>query len=334
MKTAVYLLYIFMLGCLCLTGCNSTTHKNAVIPTDDSTAFDSLALQIGYLPTLDALPLLVADADGLFDSLKADVQLVPFTSNMDIDTAFLNKRIHGALTDVCRAILLNSHNNEIRIVGKTDGVSYLITQQKLRLRKVNDLSERMIAIARNEASDWMLDVLLKESQMEPSDVNRPQINDIQLRQEMVEKEMIDAAILPEPQATVAMVNGDRQMWNSQDLPTGCIIFPHKVLVNRETELRKIVQAYNIAINRINNAPKDKYAMLMQKKFNIDKVITDTLVLPQYSKLTTPNNKVINDAIDWLKNRYDEADWLGFRVLKNEYRPTQLIDTRLIQENNE
>lgn len=334
MKTAVYLFYTLLLGCLCFTGCQSSSHKNVVIPTDDSTAFDSAAIQIGYLPTLDALPLLVANEDGLFDSLKADVQLVPFTSYMDIDTAFLNRRIHGAFTDVCRAILLNSHNNEIRIVGKTDGVSYLITQQKLRIRKVNDLSERMIAIARNEASDWMLDILLGEAKMETSDVNRPQINDIQLRQEMVEKEMIDAAILPEPYATLAKMNGDRSMWDSKSRQTGCLIFTHKVLVDRETELLKIAKAYNIAVQRINNAPKDKYAKLMQQKYNISQAVTDTLELPQYSKLSAPADKVIEEAVNWLKNRYEEADWLGFRILKQDYRPTLLVDTRLIQENNE
>lgn len=334
MKSAIYLLYILVLVSLCFTGCKSSTHKNAVILMDDSVAFDSSAIQIGYLPTLDALPLLVAYEDGLLDSLKVDVQLVQFTSNMDIDTAFLNRRIHGALTDVCRAILLNSKNNEIRIVGKTDGVSYLVSQQKLRIRKVNDLNERMIAIARNEASDWMLDILLGESKMEPSDVNRPQINNIQLRQEMVQKEMIDAAILPEPYATMAMVNGDRQMWDNKNRQTGCIIFTHKVLVDRETELRKIAQAYDIAAKRINNSSKDRYARLMQKMFSIDKQVTDSLELPQFSTLEAPENKIIEEAVNWLKNRYDEADWLGFRILKTDYKPTHLIDTRLIQENNE
>lgn len=332
MKKAVYFLCVFVLGCMAFSACRPSSSSTESAVTTDSVEFDSAAIRIGYLPTLDALPLLVAEQEGLFDSLKTDIQLVEYTSNMDIDTAFVNHRIHGALTDVCRAILHNSNDQEIKIAGKTDGVSYLISQQKLRLRKIADLPERMIAIARNEASDWKLDLMLKEAGMDLSEVNRPQVNNVQLRQEMVSKEMIDAAIVPEPYATAAIVNGDRIIeTGSEPLQTGCIIFPQKILVSRETELRFLAMAYNIAVERINNAPQGKYAPLMQKAFGISEQVTDTLQLPEYTILSRPDEKLLEDATEWLKNRYDEQDWLGFRILKKDYKPNRIIDIRLILE---
>lgn len=332
MKRAIYLFISFFLAGCFLTACHSSAKTEPAQDVPDTVVFDSAAIRIGYLPTLDALPFLIAENEGLFDSLKVDIVLVPYTSNMDIDTAFVNQRIHGALTDVCRAILHNAKNQEIKIAGKTEGVSLLISQQKLRLRKVTDLPERMIAIARNEASDWQLDRILAASNMDPSEVNRPQINNVQLRQEMVEKEMIDAAIIPEPYATQAIVQGDRLVEvNEEPIKTGCIMFAQKTLVSRETELRHLATAYNIAAERINAAPKGKYDAFLQKTYGISAEVTDTLELPHYDLLSRPDEKTIEEASNWLKNRYDEADWLGFRILKKDYKPNRLIDIRLILE---
>ena len=65
--------------------------------TNDST------LRIAVMPTLDCLPLYVADAAGLFDEANLKVRLVKYTAQMDCDTAILRGRVQGVFTDLVRA---------------------------------------------------------------------------------------------------------------------------------------------------------------------------------------------------------------------------------------
>ena len=53
-------------------------------------------------PTLDCLPMYVARACNLFDTLGADVRLRPYTAQMDCDTAFERSRVEGMATDLVR----------------------------------------------------------------------------------------------------------------------------------------------------------------------------------------------------------------------------------------
>lgn len=322
---------------LLLFGCNASNEANK---NKDSLSTDSIEeieevddgyIKVGYLPTLDALPLLVAQNEGYFDSLNVKVKLIRYEAGLDQDTAFAKKRINGMVTDLCRAIILNSKNSSVKVISKTDGVWYLVTARKQRLRKVQDMEERMIAIAREEASDYLLDRILEKGQVDLDIVNRPQINNLPLRQHMISSEEIDAGIIPEPWATKAVVNGDRLIANNKELnlQPGCIVFNQRTIVEKEAEIKIIAKAYNLAIQQINEQPT-KYNKLMQESYGIDELVTDTLTLPHYKKLEQPKQADIDDAIKWLKNKYPEQDWLQTRILKNEYNGKQLIDTRFIK----
>lgn len=287
----------------------------------DSLRNDSLTLKVGYLPTLDCLPLLVAQKEGLLDSLEVKVRLIRYEAGMDLDTAFQRKRIHGMLTDLCRAIQYNQKDEEIKVISKTDGIYYLVTARKQRLRKVKDLKERMIAIARNEVSDFLLDKLLTDAKMEPDEVNRPQINAIPLRQEMITNEEIDAGIIPDPYATRAMTEGDRLITDSKKLDSqlGCIVFPLRTIIDREKDLTRLTVAYNLAAEQINQSGK-RYASLLQKEFGINDEVTDTLTLPHFDAVNRPRQKDVDEAAEWLKQR---------RLIPDKYKTNRIIDIRFI-----
>ena len=62
---------------------------------------DSAALKIAVMPTLDCLPLFVAQEYELFDTVNGGVRLKLYNAQMDCDTAVLRGRVEGAVTDLC-----------------------------------------------------------------------------------------------------------------------------------------------------------------------------------------------------------------------------------------
>ena len=68
---------------------------------------DSAALKIAVMPTLDCLPLYVAREYKWFCDGKTDIRLKYFTSQIDCDTAILNGRVEGAVSDLVRVASKN-----------------------------------------------------------------------------------------------------------------------------------------------------------------------------------------------------------------------------------
>ena len=69
---------------------------------------DSAALKVAVLPTLDCLPLFVAQHYQLFDTLNGGVRLKFYHSQIDCDTAIERGRVEGAISDLVRAMRINN----------------------------------------------------------------------------------------------------------------------------------------------------------------------------------------------------------------------------------
>ena len=68
---------------------------------------DSAALKIAVMPTLDCLPLFVARQYKWFCDGKTDIRLKYYSSQIDCDTAILNGRVEGAVSDLVRVARMN-----------------------------------------------------------------------------------------------------------------------------------------------------------------------------------------------------------------------------------
>lgn len=308
-----------LLICLCwgLVACGPKA-PDAAQRTADSLRLDSMTLKIGYLPTLEALPLLTAQAEGWLDELETPVRLIPFEAAMDLDTALLNKRVQLITTDLCRAILMNQKDEGVKVVGRTQGTYHLITAQKQRLRKPKDLVERMIAIARNEQSDCMLDLLLEQQEMNIDFVNRPQINSLVLRREMILNEEIDATFLPEPYASECLVNGNRSISTSKEIGVSftCLATHTQWLSEFKDALKGVASCYDRAAEWLKEHPAD-----LQHIYHVTQQVADTITVDAYEPLSMPKQQDLEKAREWLSGR---------KLLDAKHAANQLTDDRLIQ----
>ena len=294
MKRIIPFLFLLMLG---ITFACHPKEVDAEQRIQDSLREDSLTLKIGYLPTLESLPLLVAEREGYFDSLK--IKLLPFNAALDLDTAILNNRVQVITSDICRVMLLNLKDNEIKIISKTQNPYFLITANRQRLRKFKDLENRLIAIARHEMTDYLLDKMLEKGGVNIDDVNRPQINSIPLRKQMINYEELDATLLPEPYATACILNGDRCLMSSSDLDAelSCLAINGHATTDFLDQMNAVAHAYNQAVVYLRENTPD-----LTSFFDIPKTVADTLSLPKYEKLTLPREKDLEDCKSWLIDR--------------------------------
>ena len=285
---------------LCMVGCVGN-----VTETDESDD-DSTALRIGVLPTMECLPLYAAAETGVFDSLGLSVRLVTFEAAMDADTAFVRGHIDGVASDLVKAVLWKSRGDSIRMALSADLNLHLVTSRPARLKTGESLKERIVAFTRNSALDYTADGMMALSKLQSEQLNKPQINNIQLRLQMLLNNQYDGAILPEPYATLATSQGHNLVLSTQNLkrfnPLFTIVVHDTLMRSRRSDVVKLTQAYDIMasrIERVDSADASQWISYLP----LAEAWPDSMVLiPVVSRVQKPSEVVVDSVKQWLRRR--------------------------------
>lgn len=266
---------------------------------------DSLALKIGVLPTLDCLPIYVAKDCGLFDSTKADIRLKPFNSQIDGDQALVDGRLEGCVTDIVRGQRMKAKRGvSLDYVAATNAGWQLISNRLARIKRINQLDDKMIAITRFSATALLADLATDSAKLKDETVFKIQINDINLRLQMLLANEMDAMFLPEPQATTTRLYKNPVLMDSRDkdLRLGVIAF-NKNAMNDERRRRQLavfISGYNAACDSINKNGIRKYTSTLKKYYQLDDKTINALPKTRYEHAKAPRQKDIDAADRWLK----------------------------------
>lgn len=236
---------------------------------------DSLALKVGVEQTIDCLPAFVAKDEGIFDSLGVDVRLRHYTSMLDCNRSLLRGEIQGAFTDTKRMdYLLKNNSFASKSVMPTSIQWKLVANHKSRLFKLSQFIDKMIAMTRHSATDYLCDRMVDSIKLSSERIYRIQINNVDLRLKMLLNNEIDAAWLPEPQASVAIAHGNNVLMQSgrKGEQLGTLSFSEKALSDkrRKQQVDTFVKAYEIAKDKIEKGGSRYYSDLIARyyKYNI------------------------------------------------------------------
>ena len=240
--------YIFI-WLLTMGLCGACNQTDKAVSNDDSTA-----IKLGVLPTIECLPFYYADSLGLFDSLGINVQLTTFAAAMDADTAFVNGYMNGIVSDLVKACVWNENGDSVHVAMCGDLKMWLVTAQSARLARAESMKEKIIGITRHSALDFFTDKILESVKFNSIDINKPQINNIRLRTQMVDQNQYDGAILPEPYASEAVARGARRLNSTEEMKLEgmmCVLFSDSVYKARKNEIDKIARVYDMAVEALN-----------------------------------------------------------------------------------
>ena len=259
---------------------------------------DSLALKIAVVPTLDCLPIYVAKERVLYDTARRDLRLRYFTAQMDCDTAIAGRSVEGMVSDLVRTERLKREGTPLQYVSATNINWYLFTNRKARIKKLDQLGDKMVAMTRYSATDFLTDAAL-EGVKTSSVVFRIQVNDVFVRQAMLLNNEMDAMWLAEPQATVARLNGHASIYDSQKkgLKLGVMAFRDDAMKDkrRKAQIELFKKAYNAACDSLNKYGIPHYYELLNKYYKLDERYVKALPKTRFEHINKPRLKDI-DAV--------------------------------------
>ncbi len=291
-------------------------------------------LTIGLLPIEDALPIHVAEAEGLFAKAGVKVNLVPFMSAVERDTALRAGRLDGMVSDLLAALLLEKGGARIAVTSVTLGATpgegrfaILASPKAPNLRTVADLKKVPIGISHNSIIEFVTDQLLTLNGLKAADISKMEVPKIPIRLEMLLGGQLQAATLPDPLAAYAESRGARVILSDaspstsgkENLTQVVMIFRRDAVTQREDAITKFYDAYRQAV-RLINADPEKYRPLLVQKAQVPASIEKTYPIPRYPQPVLPEKEDFERVVNWA---------LGENLVEKAYSYQEIFDGRFV-----
>lgn len=262
------------------------------------------------MPVHDCLPFYLAERLGIYARLGLDVRLKNYQAQLDIDTAIAKGHAEVAYSDLARGIMMQQDSVDVRAIASMNSELRLITARRGRIRKLEQLKEKMVAVARHSITDYWSDRLTDTASLARADIFRPQINNVRIRTDMLCNGTMDAAFLPEPYASETVLRGNNVNFTTKGLR------PHLVVLlstgaalkdpTRRDQITLLLQGYDQAVSLIGHeaSVRDSLSSLVRSLCQAPDSLVDSLVLrlPRFEPLGTPERGDIEAVMTWLRSR--------------------------------
>jgi NitT/TauT family transport system substrate-binding protein len=280
-------------------------------------------LTIGVMPDVESIPFIIAEKNGYFKKEGAKVKIEHFKSAKDRDSALQGGKLDGVITDVLAVVFANEGGIKLRIISKNDGNIELMAGQGSGIQSVKDLKGRSVGMSTNTIMEYTADQMLIAAGLKPADVRKENIPPLPTRFEMLQGGKVDAAILPEPLAGLA-VKGGAAVLNSSDAMAnkpGAIAFTAESIEQYPDEVKAVFRAYNDAVEYLAKEPAENYIDYIIESQGFPAGVRDSIKLPAYQKAAKPDAKIFDNVVKWLKDK---------ELIKGNYAYKDLVDDTILR----
>ncbi|BCS84316.1 hypothetical protein prwr041_02090 [Prevotella herbatica] len=298
---------LLLISVLFFTSCGKSYDEQKRLSTEERKRLhteDSLALKIAVMPTLDCMPIYLLKEKQLYDSLKLDIRTRFFNAQMDCDTAIINGRVEGLVSDLVRTEGLRRRGVKLNYLSSTNAYWQLFTNRTARLKHLNQLGDKKIAMTRYSVTDYLTDRSMDTVKTKAM-FYKVQINNVFIRLNMLLNNEIDALWLAEPQATVARIHNNVMLRDSRDFKInfGVLAFRTDLIKDkrRKTQLKEFTKAYNQACDSLNAKGLYHYSAILKKYFKIDEGTIKALPKLKYRHIAAPTFSDITKANNYIKS---------------------------------
>lgn len=303
MKKSFITVIMSIMMALLLIGC-STDQGGMERPAPEEGKQAMQELTIGLMPDIDSVPMIIAQEKGYFDEEGLKVNLQPFKSAMDRDSAMQSGNLDGAISDMLAVAFSKNGGFDMKVTSFTDGSYKLIAGKEETAVTAQDLQGKDVAISKNTIIEYVTDQILAAQNMSEESINKVVIPQIPTRLEMLQNGKLAAATLPEPMGSIAISNGCHFITGSDELGInpGVFMFTASTVENKKAELQAFYRAYNKAVKYLNDTDPAEYMDMVIEKSGFPVSAKEALKLPKYHEAALPTENDVMGCINWMSKK--------------------------------
>ncbi|MCL1995590.1 MAG: ABC transporter substrate-binding protein [Defluviitaleaceae bacterium] len=312
MKKLLFVSFVSLIA-LTLTACGNQA-------TETAGAGETGTITFATMPALDAFPVFLAYEMGFFADEGLDVNVIPFFAAPERDAAFqAGTDIDGLIFDLIALTLYQQGGIDVIAVASSIGLTYLLGSPEIST--LHDLPGHHVLISLNTAMDYVLERALGSVGLVQDYVELGFIPPLSLRLETLLAGHADAAVLPEPFATMAMNEGFNSIVNTWELDINPFSygFRREVIENRPQDVLAFFRGLNNAVDFLNTADREEFIDILIEVVGYPPETRDTLAVPTFPNFATPQIHHVESVLQFSRDR---------GLLTMELTPHQAISTIL------
>jgi len=260
------------------------------------------SLRIGSLPRIFDLIAYVAQQEGLFEKQGIVVEIVPFRSTVEMNSALLAGELDGIIQDVFGAVNLNKEREPVKLVGWSvmPRMFEVVASPGSNITYVADLKHREVAVGIGTIMDYALDRLLMAEGLDDEDIIKVNVPSMPLRLEILSQGKVAAAILTPPLSDLAVLNGGRIIVDDTRQPFAGpgLVFSTDALRDKSEAIDRCIQAWQQAVGLINTEP-EKYHSLLTEVARVPEAVSRRMEVPTFPKLRLPTEAEVDSVVSWM-----------------------------------
>jgi NitT/TauT family transport system substrate-binding protein len=278
--------------------------------SSEGTATAPAKVRIGTLTTEDALPLWVAERDGLFKKAGLDVAITVFQSAQERDAALTAGAIDGFMGDIIAVAALRAGGVPVKVttimLGATpeEGRFGIVAAPGSKTTSLEQLAGVAVGTSSGTIQEYVLDGLMGQAGIALEQVKKEEVKKVPVRFELLMTGKLQAAALPEPFLSLAekqgavLVADDTQGVN---LSQTVLVFSEKYLGDAAgaAAVGTLLGVWDEAVTVVNKAP-GAFRSLLVEKARIPKPLESTYEVNTYPTHQLPTEEQVSDVLDWMK----------------------------------
>jgi NitT/TauT family transport system substrate-binding protein len=287
---------------LALAGCSGTSSTEPTKLTK---------VRIGTLPTEDALPLWVAQKQGLFKKAGLDVSITTFQSAQERDAALTASAIDGFMGDIIAAAELEAGGVPVRIttvmLGATpaEGRFGVAVKPKSTVTQLAQLADKPVGVSSGTIQEYVLDRLMEAAGVGKEHIRKEEVKKVPARFELLMSGKLDAAALPEPFLSLAEKQGARIVADDTKGPANLsqtvLVFSKKFLdkTGGADAVSKLLGVWDEAVGVVNADP-NSWRPLLVEKARLPKPLATIYRVNTYPTHLLPTKEQVEDVLGWMR----------------------------------
>ncbi|MBN1537331.1 MAG: ABC transporter substrate-binding protein [Anaerolineales bacterium] len=303
------LLIIGFIATLFLTACQGEPVSQANV-TSDSEVSEPVTLKIAVLPILDALPMYVAEQEGLFEANNVRVTFIAAASAAERDQIIVAGQADGLINELVSTVLYNKDQVQVQVVRFARVATtqfpqyYILASKQSGITTPQELKGVDIGISQGTVIEYITDRLLQAEGLTAEDIKTIAVPKIPDRMALLSSGELRGATMPDPLSLLAIQQGAVLVLDDTKYPDysySTIAFRKAVIDQNPEAIRNFLQAIEEATAKINANPS-QWAHLLTEKQLVPESLVGDYQLPTYPAAGVPSQAQWDDVVAWCQDK--------------------------------
>ena len=271
---------------------------------------EAVTLKIAVLPIMDALPMFVAEAEGLFEANGVNVEFIPVASAPERVQILQAGQADGTVNEILAVMFFNKEETQMQAVrfahmATADHAHFsIMAAANSGITDVAGLKGVEIGVSPATIIEYLTYRLLEAEGFSEDEIVTLAVPKIPDRLALLGSGEMQAGVLPDPLGPLSEQSGAITILDDRNAPNygASVISFRKAVIDENPEaIKAFLAAIEEAVANINSDPS-QYAGLLAEKQLVPPPLMESYQIPSFPTAGVTSEADWNDALEWAQSQ--------------------------------